>query len=144
MFNISDSIKIGRPVTDVYNFTAELCNLPKWQKTIEYVEGPDGLAKRGDRYTEVRKFMGQEMKTTYEVLDIAPNSHLSIRTADGPLNVHVDMMFEADGSNTRMTTTLQGQTDGLMNIDEKSVQKQFEREMKEDSRELKSILEKKM
>jgi uncharacterized membrane protein len=142
MFNVSDSIKIGRPVSEVYNFTAEPCNIPRWQKDVSYIQAPDGLARKGEHYTEMRHFMGQDIKATYEVLESMPNSRLSFRSTDGPLDVHVDVIFAPDGSNTRLTTRLEADARGDKMMDEKMLRKQFEKQIREDDKELKNILEK--
>ena len=66
MIQVEKSVMINKPVADVFEFVANSDNTTRWQGGVEGIlpEGPPNVV--GSRYTEVRKFMGQEMKSTME------------------------------------------------------------------------------
>ncbi len=145
MFNISDSIKIRKPVSEVYHFASEPANFPRWQRAVEHVDAPDGPATRGETYREVMQINNREVEATYEVVDVAPNQHLSLRTTQAPIELHVDMSFVPDGDDeTRLTTTVQAETNGYMDLKEEKFRRQLQKQLKHDDRELKTLLEKSM
>jgi hypothetical protein len=67
MIKVESSIVINKPLAEVFAFATNNDNSTKWQGGVEAViaEGPPNVV--GSRHTEVRKFMGQEMKSTMEL-----------------------------------------------------------------------------
>ncbi len=142
MVNVSDSILIGKPVSEVYAFASDVCKLPDWQKSVKSVDAPEGPVSKGSQFVVVRKFMGQEMKTPFEVLKKDANSDFSFKSRGGPVNILVDVKFEGAGSGTKMTTSMAAEVGGFFKVAEGMVAKQMQTQVSEDHLVLKSLLEK--
>ena len=142
MINVSESIMIQKPVEDIFNYTTDLHNLPKWQKSIKSIEAPEGPATKGYQYINVRRFLGQDIKTAFEVLEVNKNSNFILKSKDGPVEIQVNLSFEPIGDATKMTTNLQAKVGGFFKVAEGMVAKQMQSQIIDDSNELKSLMEK--
>ena len=141
MIKVEKSVTINKPVAEVFAFVTTNANITKWQGGVEAVqeEGPANTV--GSRYTEVRKFMGQEMKTTLEITAFEPNVKWSAKVVKGPVPYEVTITFEASGGGTKMTTHVEGEPSGFFKIAEGMVVGQLEKSLEEDGQRLKKILE---
>jgi uncharacterized membrane protein len=143
MININESIIIEKPMAEVFTFTANQNNLPKWQKTVMAVEGAKDVLIKGSQFTVVRKFMGREVKATMDVLDYTPNSGFIFKSNGGPVNIQVKTSFESMGKSTKMTTDMQAEVGGFFKVADGLVGKQMKDQVIADEQVLKELLEKK-
>ena len=95
----------------------------------------------GSKYTEVRKFMGQEMKSILEITAIEPNSLWAAKVVKGPVPYEVTVKFEPSNGGTRMTTHVDGEPTGFFKLAEGAIKGQLEKSIEEDGKRLKGILE---
>ena len=102
-------------------------------------EGPANVV--GSKYTEVRKFMGQDMKSTMEITAFEINTKFSAKVIKGPVPFEVTASYEASGSGTKMTTKVEGEPKGFFKVAEGMLQGQLEKSLEEDGNRLKRILE---
>ena len=71
---VEQSVIIKKPVEEVFAYSQDIENAAKWQNGVDSVvmaEGPDNTV--GSRYTEVRQFLGREMRTTLEITEFSEN-----------------------------------------------------------------------
>jgi uncharacterized protein YndB with AHSA1/START domain len=141
MIKVESSVVINKPRAEVYAFVTNGENTPKWQGGVEAVsdEGPPNTV--GTQYTEVRKFMGQEMKTTLEIVEVVPNVKWSSKVVKGPVPYTVTVTFEESGGGTKMTVTTEGEPTGFFKIAEGMVAGQLEKNLAESNEALKKLLE---
>lgn len=141
MISVEKSVVINKPVAVVFAYASDNSNSPKWQGGVESVieDGPANVV--GSKYTEVRKFMGQEMKSTLEVTAFVTNSKFSAKVIKGPVPFEATVTFEASGSGTRMTTHVEGEPKGFFKVAEGALKGQLEKSLEEDGKHLKEILE---
>ena len=141
MIQVEKAVLINRPVAEVFNFVSNGDNTTKWQGGVEAVipEGPPNVV--GSRYTEVRKFMGQEMKSTMEITAFEQNARWAARVIKGPVPYEVIATFEDSGGGTKMTTRVEGEPKGFFKIAEGMLKGQLEKSLEEDGQRLKGILE---
>ena len=142
MIQVEKSVMINKPVADVFDFVSNNDNTTKWQGGVEAVipEGPPNVV--GSRYTEVRKFMGQEMKSTLEITAFEQNARWAARVIKGPVPYEVTATFEDHGGGgTKMTTRVEGEPKGFFKIAEGMLKGQLEKSLEEDGQRLKGILE---
>lgn len=142
MIKVEKSVVINKPVEDVFNFMTAEGNYAKWQAGVEQVieGGPRNTV--GSQFTEVRKFMGQEMRTTLELTEFVPNSHWSAKVVKGPVPYAVIITLAPVDGGTRMTTCVEGEPKGFFKLAEGMVAGQLEKSLTEDGQKLKEILEK--
>ena len=141
MIQVEKSVVINKPVAEVFEFVANSDNTARWQGGVEAVipEGPPNVV--GSRYTEVRKFMGQEMKSTMEITGFEQNARWAARVIKGPVPYEVTATFEEAGAGTKMTTRVEGEPKGFFKVAEGMLKGQLEKSLEEDSMRLKGILE---
>jgi uncharacterized membrane protein len=141
MIKVEKSVVIDKPVALVFAYAADSANSPKWQAGVDSVilEGPADVV--GSKYTEVRKFMGQEMKSTLEITAFEKDAKFSAKVIKGPVPFEVTAMFEPSGNGTKMTTKVEGEPKGFFKIAEGMLQGQLEKSLEEDNNRLKGILE---
>lgn len=141
MIKVEKSIVINKPVDEVFNFIIAEGNYTKWQSGVqEVIEGAQRNVV-GSQFTEVRKFMGQEMRTTLELTDLVPNSLWAAKVVKGPVPYVVNMTFEGVEGGTRLTTYVEGEPKGFFKLAESMVAGQLEKSLTEDGLKLKGILE---
>lgn len=141
MITVERSVVIDRPVAEVFAYVSDSSNDPMWQTGVESVslEGPASVV--GSRYTEVRKFMGQEMRSTLEVTAFVPDTRIAAKVVKGPVPFEATITFEASGSGARVTTHIEGEPKGFFKIAEGALRGQLEKSLEQDGQRLKAILE---
>jgi len=141
MIQVQKSVLINKPVAEVFEFVANSDNTTKWQGGVEAIipEGPPGVV--GSQYTEVRRFMGQEMKSRLEITAFDQNARWAAKVISGPVPYEVTATFEPSGAGTQMTTRVEGEPKGFFKIAEGMLKSQLEKSLEEDGDRLKGILE---
>jgi uncharacterized protein YndB with AHSA1/START domain len=141
MIKVESSVVINKPLAEVFAFATNNDNATKWQGGVEAViaDGPPNVI--GSWHTEVRKFMGQEMKSTMELTAFEPNTKWAAKVVKGPVPYEVTVIYEAAGSGTKMTTKVVGEPTGFFKIAEGMVASQLEKSLAEDGQRLKKLLE---
>ena len=142
MIQVEKSVQINRPVAEVFAFVTNSDNTTKWQIGVEAVQPGEGPANTvGSRYSEVRKFMGQEMKTTLEITAFETNAKWSAKVVKGPVPYEIASTFEASGAGTKMTTRVEGEPSGFFKVAQGMVSSQLEKNIEESGQRLKELLE---
>jgi len=140
MIKVENSVTINRPLEVVFQYVTDADSSAKWQNGVEAVEY-EGEQKVGSQYTEVRKFMGREMRTTLEITAMETNQLWAAKTLSGPVPYHVHVTFEAVPEGAKMTTVVEAEPKGFFKLAESAVKKQLENSMEEDNQTLKALLE---
>jgi uncharacterized protein YndB with AHSA1/START domain len=141
MLSVEKSIFINKPVEEVFAYVTAAGNYAKWQAGVQEVveEGPRNTV--GSCFTEVRKFMGQEMRTTLELTEFVPNAKWAAKVIKGPVPYTVTVLYEPENGGTKMTTHVDGEPKGFFKLAEGMVAGQLEKSLGEDSQRLKELLE---
>ena len=141
MLKVTSSVVINKPVAEVFAFVTNPENDTQWEGGLDRVipEGPQDAV--GAKYTEVRKFMGQEMKSTLEVTTYEKNAKWGSKVLKGPVPFEVLITYEPEGSGTRMTTQVEGEPKGFFKLAEGALQGQLQKSLDEDGERLKKLLE---
>ena len=142
MIKVEKSVFINKPVEDVFGYIVAEGNGTKWQAGVVDVIDERPRNNVGSRYTEVRKFMGQEMRSTMELTEFVPSSRYAGKVIKGPVPYEFNITFESVDGGTRMTTCVDGEPKGFFKLAENMVAGQLEKSMTEDQQKLKEILEK--
>lgn len=141
MIKVERSVVINKPVEEVFGFVSAEDNYTKWQAGVEQVieNGPRNTV--GSQFTEVRKFMGQEMRTTLELTEFVPNAKWAAKVVKGPVPYEVTMTFTGVDGGTQVTTYVEGEPKGFFKLAEGMVAGQLEKSLEEDGLKLKQLLE---
>jgi len=142
MITVEKTILINKSVADVFSFVSNSDNTTKWQIGVEAVQHEEGPVNTvGSRYTEVRKFMGQEMKTTLELTTFATNAKWGAKVIKGPVPYEITVIFEATNGGAKMTTRIEGEPSGFFKVAQGMVSSQLEKNIEESGQKLKALLE---
>jgi len=141
MITVERSVQIDKPAADVFEYASNYDNATKWQGGVESVEVDGDANQVGGKYTEVRKFLGREMRTTLEVTAYEPNVKWSAKTITGPVPYEVTMTLEAAGDGTKVTTHIDGEPTGFFKMAQGAVQGQLEKSLEGDLQRLKEQVE---
>jgi uncharacterized membrane protein len=141
MITVEKSVQINKPVADVFAYVTDYVNTTKWQGGVESVEVEGDANAVGGKYTEVRKFLGREMKTTLEITVFEPNAKWAAKALSGPVPYEATTTFEASNGGTKVTTHVDGEPSGFFKMAQGAVQKQLDKSLEEDMQRLKEMLE---
>jgi uncharacterized protein YndB with AHSA1/START domain len=112
----SNTITIDRPRPDVFEFVADLENIPKWNyaivETKQTSPGPVGI---GTTYRQVRSVPATS-EETLRVTEFEPQRRLAIYGGLGPLEGTLVYEFEEVGDATRLTNRADLKARGAMRL----------------------------
>ena len=138
MLTFEQTIRINRPVAEVFAFLADLENLPKWNYYVLEVrklsDGPIGI---GTTYHQVRKTDEQELRIT----ELEPNHIVAVLTVP-PSSPALAMRFTLaqEGVTTRLSDSWQLDT-GLPRLLEWLGARRIQTAVAENLTKLKELLE---
>jgi uncharacterized protein YndB with AHSA1/START domain len=102
------SVEIGRPPEEVFAFLTDPAAYPRWQPSLVSVEPHrPGPLRLGSEATEVRRFLGREMETTWTCVEHEPCTRTAIECPDGPVPFRGTFELEAAGGGTLFTWTVE-------------------------------------
>jgi len=138
MLTFEQTIRINRPVADVFAFLADFENLPKWNYYVLEVrklsDGPIGI---GTTYHQIRKTDEQELRIT----ELEPNHIVAVQTVP-PSSPALVMRFTLaqEGVTTRLSDSWQLDT-GLPRLLERLGARRIRTAVAENLTKLKELLE---
>jgi carbon monoxide dehydrogenase subunit G len=104
MRKVSAVARIDAPPPAVFEFVADLGNLPRWQSGIVSAQlltpGPVGP---GSRARVVRELLGQSLTVELALVEHRPPSRLELESEASGIGVRATLDLEAEGEATRLT-----------------------------------------
>jgi carbon monoxide dehydrogenase subunit G len=104
MRSVSASAHLPASPNEVFEFVADLQNLPSWQTGIVSAQmttsGPIGP---GSRAHVVRELLGQRLAVDLTLTDHQPGRRLELESAASGIGVKATLDLEPDGEGTRLT-----------------------------------------
>ena len=131
-------IEIQAPINDVFEFVADMRNMPKWNYFVTRVTQENGDGPEiGARYHQTRKTDSQR----YEIIHYEPRQSLIIKTIPGSSPMFErHLRFEATANGTRLIDKMTLRT-GYPGILERLVIGRTRRAVAENLGKLKELLE---
>jgi uncharacterized membrane protein len=141
MIHLEHEVEIARPVAEVFAYVTDMERLPEWQTTALSGRLESERMEKGARIVEVRKVLGRELQSTMDVTAYEPERRFAVEVADGPVMYRADETFEDAGGRTRVRIVFEGEPAGYFPMSDELVEHQIRRELEEDFRSLKLVLE---
>ena len=143
MVDVTTTIEIRRPRTEVAGYSSDPDNATSWYKRIESVEWktPKPL-EVGSRIAFVARFLGGRLRYTYEVKEMVPGERFVMATAEGPFPMETTYPWEDAASGaTRMTLRNRGEPKGFTKLSARLMAATIRRANAKDLAQLKKNLE---
>ena len=142
MIRIDNSVVINRPVDQVFEFVANIENLPEWAgPVLEAKQTSVGPASVGTTQSQVGKFLGQRLEISLEVTEHEPNKKISAKSTSGPFPIEVHYTFEPVAEGTRMKMGRHVDPRGFFKLAEPIIARMLKRQAETDISNLKDLLE---
>ena len=143
MFTADADVTINRPLEEVFAFVSTAAEFPRWQKAVvesrQTSDGPPGLGAKG---VNVRKVMGQNIETNWEVTAYKANGGYTVKsTTGGPVAYELTYTFTVVEGGTRVQANLQAEAKGPLKVMEGMIAGGVKEEFLEDHQHLKTLLE---
>lgn len=142
MTDIQTSIVIKRPIEDVFAFATDAEKLAMWAGPVtEAKQTSDGPVGVGTTSIQTTQLLGRRFESNYEVTDYQPNSRYSATTTSGPVPIVEHLSFEAVEGGTRIDLTAEVESTGFFKLAAPIVTRIIQRQVENDVRTLKDLLE---
>jgi ligand-binding SRPBCC domain-containing protein len=141
--HVEESVRIDRPLEEVFAYVSEVDNFPEWAGTaIEIRKAAPTPVREGDRFTAVIKFLGRTFETPYERTSYVPNQRFTERATGGPVpNQDWTYTFEEVPGGTRLTRAVEGEPGSFFKLADPLIERVLRRQVRADLETLKDLLE---
>jgi carbon monoxide dehydrogenase subunit G len=136
------SVVIKCPAAAVFAFLIDIGKGTQWQASVTEAgktsEGPLGV---GATSREVRRFMGRQMESTFEVTEFEPDRKITFKSTSGPIAIRARYILEPAAGGTRLSIVVDGELDGVFKLAEPMVVQSVKQQLDADFGTLKNLLE---
>jgi carbon monoxide dehydrogenase subunit G len=134
------TIDISRPPDEVFAFLTDVERLPEWQSSAVSAT-VDGDLRVGAVIGEQRRFMGRDLATTDEVTAYERPTRFEVKSRGGPVAYEIRHVLAAADGGTRLRIEVDVKVSTVMRIAAQPALKAAERELKDDFKRLKEMVE---
>lgn len=141
--DVTTTIVIDCPVSEVASFAAHPDNVPAWYVNIKSVDWKTPRpAVVGSQIAFVAHFLGRRLAYTYEIVELVPDQRLVMRTSEGPFPMETSYQWEViTDVSTRMTLRNRGEPAGFSAVMSPLMSLMMRRANNKDLALLKKLLE---
>ena len=139
---IDTTIIIERPATEVFDYIADMSKNPTWQRgqrsCVWTSEPPLAV---GSTYDQVAKFLGREIRSSFEVVEYEPD-RIRIVSTEGTMPIDVTRTVAPEGADRcSVSAIVSGEPPGAMRLLGPALSAIVRRSVAADYRRLKKLLE---
>jgi uncharacterized membrane protein len=137
------SITIDRPAEQVFAFLADPENIPKWQAGVtESRLITPGKLGVGVQFHETVRVMGRPIKVVCEITEYKPAHNLTFRSiSDAPIQFVGGFTFEPTNGGTALSYAGTTSLKGLLRLIEPLFAGEVKRELENEMKRIKHVLE---
>lgn len=141
--DVTTEIVINRPRDEVAAYAGDPTNAPEWYSNIRSVELKTAPPIQiGSQMAFVARFLGRELRYTYEVREWIPRERFVMSTREGPFPMETIYQWRDEpGGATRMVLRNRGEPSGFASVAAPVMASAMRRATNKDLRRLKRILE---
>lgn len=143
MITFETSVRIGRPLADVYAYVTDPGNFPHWNSAVETMRKTSAgdATGVGSTYAMERTLPTGKALNELEVIALEPTANFAIRTTSGPTPFLYQFRFEPDGDATIVRLRGQAELGSLANVFGRLARRALQRGVDDNLAALKTILE---
>lgn len=145
MVDVITDVTIERPIEEVAEYAGDPSNAPEWYVNIESVDWKtEPPVQVGSLIEFVARFLGRQLRYTYEVVELSAAERLVMRNAQGPFPMETTYTWtRSSEGHTTMTLRNRGEPSGFSKLVAPVMTAAMRRANRKDLLRLKSILESK-
>lgn len=142
MTRVEASVVVNRPSEEVFAFIANFENNPRWQSGMQEArktsEGPIGV---GTTYSQLAKFLGRPVESTFEIVEYESNRRIKGRSTSGSFPITFTRTVEPISGGTQVRALIEGEASGFFKLAGPILNRMVQRQVYSDYSNLKSLLE---
>lgn len=139
---IETSVVINRPIEEVFVYSTDPKNTPKWQTGLLESRltsaGPIGV---GSTIRDVRVFMGRQAASTVQVIVYEPNKEFTLKVESSEIRFKTRHLYESTGDGTQVTFIAEGTPKGFFKHVARLIARKMQQQFESDFLKLKHVLE---
>jgi uncharacterized membrane protein len=133
---------INRPIEEVFAFTTNQENQPKWQsRVLEMKKTSDGPIGVGTTWRAAGKFLGRRIDVTTVVTEYELDRTYAGRSTSGPFPIEARQSYEPVEGGTRCTFSIEAQPGGFFKVAEPVLLNLYKRQAEAELGSLKEFME---
>jgi uncharacterized protein YndB with AHSA1/START domain len=112
------TVRIRRPVDEVFAFVTDPANFPRWAGSLVTTarQTSPGPMRAGATFHQTNKFLIRRFQTDFVVTAYEPPRRFEYRSTAGPIQFAGHYTFTSDGDGTRFTSVDDTQLSGLLKL----------------------------
>lgn len=114
--DLTHRVPIARPADAVFEFLADFENNPRWQGGMERCTWDSEARGVGATYSQVARFLGREIRTTFRVTALEPGRSISIDSVVSTFPIQVTRSVEPAETGCVVVAHVRGQPTGLLKL----------------------------
>ena len=142
MTRVETSVFIARPYEEVFDFIANFENNPSWQSGMQEArqtsDGPIGV---GTTYSQLAKFLGRRVESTFEIIEFEPGRRIKGRSTSGSFPITFTRTVEPVEGGAKVSALIEGDAGGFFKLAGPILNRLVQRQVNADYSNLKSVLE---
>ncbi len=142
MIHTTTTIHVARPPAEVFVYVSDFENNPRWQGgMVEARFVTDPPLRIGSRYEQVARFLGRDIVSTFEVVELEPGRLVKATTVESTFPITFTRIVEPDGPGSTVTAIVEGDASGIFRLAEPLLRRKVQRSLDADYARLAELLE---
>ena len=137
------TVRIGRPVDEVFAFVTDPANFPRWAGSLVTTarQTSPGPMRAGATFHQSNRFLIRRFQTDFVVTVYEPPRRFEYKSTAGPIQFAGHYTFAADGDGARFTSVDDTRLSGLLQLLAPLLQPLAQRQIETNLGNIKRILE---
>jgi uncharacterized membrane protein len=142
MFTRKVSVRISRPLDEVFRYVADARNRPQWDESVDSEEltSPEPIGVGSTIHTRMRS-MGREYEYTWKIVEHDPPTRMAVDSTSGPFPTTLVFEFTGEDGATEVAATVTGRPTGVMRLFQSMIARTTQQNLDRAYPRLKQLLE---